>query len=372
MAAVSPNLKYYALAALCIQNSALILSMRYSRSVLHDTYLDSTIVVVMELTKLLVSTVLVMRDGGTVPHLLSLLRTSLPISVPSIMYVVQNTCQLTAVQNLDASTFSVLSQAKVLTTAICSVIVLRVNLSSRKWRGLALLVLGCVLVQYTPAPCIGDLTESADVRAAKASSTAFGLMMTLIMVSISGVAGVTIERILKNQGPGMAQMSIWERNVQLSFWGFLFALASMLVQNREQVATNGFFAGWSSFAVIVVICQSIGGLVTAVVVKYTNTIIKGFAVGLSVVLTSMLSVLLFDLQLTLIFCVGASAVLLSIFNFNEEDAPAVTVSGVGGVKKHSAPLSPAAERLALLREQEQDELDLEMPVRGQTQSSRDH
>jgi hypothetical protein len=52
-----------------------------------------------------------------------------------------------------------------------------------------------------------------------------------------------------------------------------------------------------------------------------DTIIKGFVVGLSVVITSVLSSVLFGTDLTVYFCVGAGAVLLSIFNFNEPDLP---------------------------------------------------
>lgn len=357
---VSSQLKYMALAALCIQNSALILSMRYSRSVLKDNYLDSTIVIIMELVKFIASTLLVIRDGGNIAHLVTLLKTSLPIAVPSVLYVIQNTCQLIAVQNLDASTFSVLSQLKVLTTAVCSVIVLRVTLSPRKWRALALLVLGCILVQYTP-PC----AATSAANAAEAASMAKGLLMTLIMVSLSGVAGVTIEKILKNQGPGMAQLTIWERNVQLSFWGLIFATMSMMARDMEAVSTNGFWHGWSGFAVIVVICQSVGGLVTAVVVKYTNTIIKGFAVGLSVVITSVISTFLFGTNLTLIFCVGASAVLLSIFNFNEE-TPTGPSPIVEAKKSPSATSPMEIERQGLLR----NDPDIEM-AGGRLPSSRD-
>lgn len=355
----SSVVKYGALAALCIQNCALILSMRYSRSVLKDNYYDSTIIIAMELTKLVVSTILVLRDGHSIAHLATLVRTSLPISIPSVLYVIQNSCQLMAVQYLDAGTFSVLSQAKVLTTAICSVVVLRTMLSLRKWRALTLLVLGCILVQYAPTqPKVGS-TESE--RAADAAGVFIGLVMTLIMVSISGVAGVTIEKILKNQGPGMAQMSLWERNVQLSFWGIIFATGSMVLRDRATIVRDGFFHGWSTFACVVVVCQSVGGLVTAVVVKYTDTIIKGFAVGLSVVFTSLLSIPLFGSTLTLNFCIGAGCVLLSIFNFNEQDAP-IVVHAAEERKLASVPGTPFAsedERLQLLRSQEREE-ELEM------------
>jgi UDP-sugar transporter A1/2/3 len=114
--------------------------------------------------------------------------------------------------------------------------------------------------------------------------------------------------------------------------------------------------------VIVVICQSVGGLVTAVVVKYTNTIIKGFAVGLSVVFTSILSVALFNSTLTLIFCMGALAVLLSIFNFNEEDL-AGNMPSAEAKKNAPVPGTPfAPEEAQLLRARDEEE-EMELAAR---------
>ena len=362
------NKKFVALAALCAQNSALILSMRYSRSVLHDSYLDSTIVLIMELTKLVISSALVWKDGAHIGHFAWLARHSMAIAVPSFLYVVQNSLQLMAVQNLDASTFSVLSQAKVLTTAVCSVLILRTQLSLRKWRALLLLVGGCVLVQYRPPVTTALSAEAAAAATAEAASMTLGLVCTAAMVTLSGVAGVLIERALKNQGSSKS-LSLWERNVQLSLWGVLFASMSLLARDSAVVSERGFFSGWSPFAVIVVLCQSVGGLVTAVVVKYTDTIIKGFAVGLSVVITSILAHFLFHTDLTLLFGLGAGAVLLSIFNFNEADAPAASsssayVPSAEAKKQAGSPGTPfvpprddyreveSSERISLLMQQD--------------------
>jgi len=313
------DIKYLALAALCIQNSSLILSMRYSRSVRHDTYLDSSIIVMMEFVKFLASVLLVLRDGGQVRGLMELIRTSAPVALPSVLYVIQNSCQLIAVKHLDASTFSVLSQLKVLTTALCSVAMLGTVLNARKWRALTLLVIGCVLVQYQPPT--SATSSTTDPTGADSTSVTIGLVATLAMVWLSGIAGIVIERFLKNHQTAGKSLTLWERNVQLSFWGMIFGMVSLFGRDFHKVASGGgFFQGWGggSFAVLVVLCQSVGGLVTAVVVKYTNTIIKGFAVGLSVVMTSLLSIPLFHAHLSLIFVCGAAAVLLSIFNFNEE------------------------------------------------------
>jgi UDP-galactose transporter len=340
---MSRSQKIAALGTLCMQNSALILSMRYSRSVLHDSYLDGTIVMVMELVKFVVSCALVMRDGGSVQHILQVCARSRAMAVPSLLYVLQNTLQLMAVNNLDASTFSVLSQLKVLTTAVASAIFLGTKISPRKWRALALLCGGCILVNYRPAPT-GVLSASQQASAAAEWSTfVFGLGCTLAMVTLSGCTGVYIESQLKN-----AQATLWERNVQLSLWGMCFAAGSLLLRDADAVLSRGFFAGWSGMALVVVLCQSVGGLVTAVVVKYTDTIIKGFVVGLSVVITTVLSKFLFGTELTMQFTMGAGAVLLSIFNFNEPDAPAAASSGGAVTSSAALPLVDKSSSLPLV------------------------
>lgn len=340
---VPTSAKLAALATLCLQNSALILSMRWSRSVLHDSYLDSTIILTMELTKLCVSSLLMMRDGGRLADIGSLVWQSLPIAVPSALYVVQNSLQLLAVQNLDASVFSVLSQAKVFTTALFSWWILKRRINHVKWGSLVLLVTGCILVQQRPVDCRVMTAQMQAQATLDAASTWIGLMCTAGMVCLSGFAGVLIERQLKNQG-ATKQLSLWERNVQLSVWGVLFASMALVSRDSAKVLSGGFFQGWSPFAVIVVMLQSVGGLVTAVVVKFTDTIIKGFAVGLSVVITALCSWALFDTQLTLTFACGATIVLASIFFFNIDVAtpnvPALYVPSAEAKKQGLLPGTP--------------------------------
>ena len=369
---VPTSLKLSALAALCLQNSALILSMRWSRSVLHDAYLDSTIILTMELTKLCVSSLLMMRDGGRLSDIAALVWSSLPIAVPSGLYVVQNSLQLLAVQNLDASVFSVLSQAKVFTTALFSWWILKRRLNHVKWGSLVLLVTGCILVQQKPTDC-RVLTAQMQAQAnLDAASTAVGLMCTAGMVFLSGLAGVLIERQLKNQG-ATKQLSLWERNVQLSVWGVLFASMALVSRDSAAVLSGGFFQGWSPFAVLVVLLQSVGGLVTAVVVKFTDTIIKGFAVGLSVVITALCSYVLFATQLTLSFACGATIVLASIFFFNIDVAapsvPALYVPSAEAKKQGLLPGTPFTtssaavdeERTSLLAESNRERaVDIEL------------
>jgi hypothetical protein len=62
--------------------------------------------------------------------------------------------------------------------------------------------------------------------------------------------------------------------------------------------------GYTNFIWMVVCINSLGGLLVAVVVKYTDNIAKAFAVSVSIVLSSFISVPLFGIPITLLFMIG--------------------------------------------------------------------
>ena len=62
--------------------------------------------------------------------------------------------------------------------------------------------------------------------------------------------------------------------------------------------------GYTNFIWMVVCINSLGGLLVAVVVKYTDNIAKAFAVSVSIILSSFISVPLFGIPITLLFMIG--------------------------------------------------------------------
>ena len=56
---------------------------------------------------------------------------------------------------------------------------------------------------------------------------------------------------------------------------------------------NGFFYGYRSIVWFVIFLGAIGGLVIAVVIKYADNILKGFASAFSMVIAIVLSYLIF-------------------------------------------------------------------------------
>ncbi len=113
---VSFHWKYISLVVLVFQNTALVLTMRYSRTIDGTKYLASTAVVLSELLKLTTSALMELQlHNGDVQATLGVFRKEIlenleelvKISVPSVLYTIQNNLLYVALSHLDAATFQV-------------------------------------------------------------------------------------------------------------------------------------------------------------------------------------------------------------------------------------------------------------------------
>ncbi|XP_067408484.1 UDP-galactose translocator [Emydura macquarii macquarii] len=237
---------------------------------------------------------------------------TLKLAVPSLIYTLQNNLQYVAISNLPAATFQVTYQLKILTTAVFSVLMLRKSLSRLQWLSLLLLFAGVAIVQVEQSQTGG---ESA-VGAAR-QSYAVGLAAVLISCLSSGFAGVYFEKILKG-----SSASVWLRNVQLGIFGTLLGLLGMWWAEGAAVAGRGFFHGYGPLVWGVILNQAFGGLLVAVVVKYADNILKGFATSLSIVASTVASVHLFGFRLDPPFALGASMVIGAVYMYSLPKAAA--------------------------------------------------
>lgn len=115
--AKSKKYKYISLLVLVVQNTALVLTMRYSRTVTTGPlYLASTAVVLTELLKFVICVSMIFRSNDFDPaRTLTMLKTeiidkkteTLRLSVPSILYTIQNNLLYIALSHLNAATFQV-------------------------------------------------------------------------------------------------------------------------------------------------------------------------------------------------------------------------------------------------------------------------
>jgi len=93
--------------------------------------------------------------------------------------------------------------------------------------------------------------------------------------------------------------------------------------------------------------------VTAVVIKYSDNILKGFATSLSIVLSFLASVVLFNFSITPSFVIGASTVLGATWMYNQP-APKALVGGGGGAIPSPTGLEKEREKEELEWERERE------------------
>ncbi|KAH7384519.1 nucleotide-sugar transporter-domain-containing protein [Pyrenochaeta sp. MPI-SDFR-AT-0127] len=368
------SLKLLSLVTLTFQNSALILIMHYSRVmplVDGQRYHTSTSVFLNEVIKLGISLTMALHEASrtlpsntTIPTLFRTLTTAVfsneswKLAIPAVLYTIQNSLQYVAVSNLDAATFQVTYQLKILTTAIFSVLMLGRSLSSRKWISLLLLVVGVAIIQMpqntTQSAAVDDsksagskawgrtletlhsLGSHAAARLAERSASyqgidkdrtantaemnsQVGLAAVLVACALSGLAGVTFEKILKDSSSSK-NTSLWVRNCQLSFWSLFPSLfIGVLWKDGEIIAKTGFFAGYNWVVWTAIMFQAAGGVIVALVINYADNIAKNFATSISILISCIASVYFFDFEVTRSFFLGTCVVLFATYLYTKPE-----------------------------------------------------
>jgi UDP-sugar transporter A1/2/3 len=309
-------IKYGALFLLVAQMVGLVLLMRVSRtpkSADQPMYLASTAVFIMEVMKLVICCfVIAFQSGG---NLLSELNTHVlkapvemaKLSIPSFLYTVQNNLLYLALTNLDAATYQVCYQLKILTTAVFSMVLLQRKFSLKKWAALVLLTVGVSIVQISGSR---DQSKSDSEK----QSQFIGLVAVLCAACTSGFSGVYFEKILKG-----SQTSLWLRNVQMGIPSVIIAFLTVYAKDSAAVASQGFLGGYTGIVWTVVTVQAVGGLIVAVVVKYADNVLKVFATSFSIVVSCVISAIFFDFHASFAFIVGASLVVLATILYSQPE-----------------------------------------------------
>lgn len=312
--------------------------MRYSRILPGPRYLTSTAVVLSELLKCIICLFVHIRDQqnqyrySQLPTLspeadpasspsgygLKQLGTEIfgsksgffKLLIPAILYTLQNNLQFVAASNLDAATFQVTYQCKILTTAVFAVMMLGQTLSIKKWMALVILTAGVACVQI-PSSTVTTTQHQGNYMV--------GILAVGIACVCSGFSGVYFERVLKSS----QHTSIWIRNIQLSVGCLGIAVAGALVWDGQAIRQHGFFRGYNPIVVATICTQAAGGLIVAMVIKYADNILKGFATSLSIILSTVASIFLFDFVPTIYFLFGSILVFAATYLYSIPDPPKV-------------------------------------------------
>jgi len=330
-----------ALGTLVFQNTALVLLMR--TAVTNGTgFLASTAVVCDECMKLTLCTVVMIMYyifkapsaymtplpyGGSprksVIGLLRFLRREcfgqsvvdiFKMSVPALCYTVQKNCLFLALTHLEAAVYQVTYQAKILTTALFSCALLGKPMSYKQVMALFVLTIGVAVIQVdglVDRPHRDYLVEQKPI---------VGLVAVLCACMTSGFAGTFFELHLKTPSfshsscsPELAkEFSMWVRNMHLAMFALSIGVVGSLYKDGAIILEHGFLQGYTSLTWLVIFLEAAGGIVVALVIKYTDNILKNFATAISIVTSTAVSSLAMGFAITPAFCVGTVLVLLAV------------------------------------------------------------
>lgn len=229
--------------------------------------------------------------------------------VPAAAYSMQMSMEYIAFANIDASTFSVLVQAKMLTTAFFFWVVLKKKLVKRQIMSLVVLTMGVML-------CSMKSNGETSSNSTESGKMIVGVMATFGIAISSGFASVYTEKVIKSKRKNQAQKSLAHMQAQLAIVSLVILGLYTLIKDSRIILEKGFFYKFNIGAFCSCLNSAVGGLIVAGVLKHANSVLKGYATSCSVVLTGILSHFLFGTPLSMLYGIGMVNVVCAVLLYN--------------------------------------------------------
>ncbi|XP_010218557.1 PREDICTED: probable UDP-sugar transporter protein SLC35A4 isoform X3 [Tinamus guttatus] len=129
------------------------------------------------------------------------------------------------------------------------------------------------------------------------------IVSTALLYSFFLRQRLCLQAILKAQA-----LPLSLQNLFLYFFGVLLNVTGHFWSSTEA----SFLEGFSSWVLVIVVSQALNGLIMSVVMKHSSNITRLFVISCSILVNALLSVTLFDLQLTLFFFIAVASIALAV------------------------------------------------------------
>ena len=314
--------------ALVFQNTSLAILLKLTFRKDAEPYTPSSVILVTELIKFtFCSSIAAYQSKLNFIRAFAMRSDEWLILIPSCLYVIQSNLLFFGAKHLPTIVYVVCTQTKVLTTAIMSRILLGTRFNTVQCASLLFLTVGICLVQRRVDD--SNTMEWGD----NLGSETLGMTAVLLASFTSATAGIVLEKIYKgsslasekNSESMVVEHTIWTRNLQLSLISLPFALIGALWQQSDLLVTQAFTQGFDAYVWGVVVCQAVGGVIIAFVMKFANNVLKCLAVAISICCCAVYSVAMGDLKITTTLVVGILTVMTSVYVFTTK--PKVTALG---------------------------------------------
>mmetsp|Transcript_29831 Transcript_29831/g.54053 ORF Transcript_29831/g.54053 Transcript_29831/m.54053 type:complete len:283 (+) Transcript_29831:2-850(+) len=273
------------------------------------------------MTKLALSTLwILLVDRGSPASIFTFLKldwwNAVLLAVPAAVYNLQQTLEYVALSNLDAAVFSVLVQSKLVCTAIFAVLLMGMKLRKAQVISLVLLTTGVMLANMK---CAAPPREG-EVEGREASmDTMTGVLATLGISLASGFAAVYTEKVIKSQKTthfDRSKYSLAYMQVQLAGMSLMVMGAFAVATEFEVINERGLWHNVNASAWVAIVNSALGGLTVAAVLKFADSVLKGYATAVSVMLTGCLSMVFFGTTMNSTYVLGMVNVICAVTLYN--------------------------------------------------------
>ena len=157
---------------------------------------------------------------------------------PALLYWGSNTLLYVAISNLEVPIFQVFYQAKLVVTAIVSVVMLGRRYVARQW--ICLVVISVVVSILALEETMVKTTTIQSTKTTDVNELVVGLIAVTSACFLSAFAGVYFEMVLKKEtGKDQTDLSpsLWMRNIQLAAFSIIVSPITHLL-GEQQTRTN--------------------------------------------------------------------------------------------------------------------------------------
>jgi len=260
---------------------------------------------------------------------------------------------------MDSTSYQMLSNLKIFSTAILYYFIMGKSLNKKKWFALSLLFVAGIfysianlksiknyyitldendlnsIVNNRRANLVKEYSNLQDMKlisstpSSSVSSkfrirdqiyiTEIGLILMIIYSLISGLSGCLNEKLLKLNFSD----SIYVQNIYLYLYGCLFNFLAHICEIyfnevpglSKKYYFEDFLSGFNGLTWIIVFTQVFNGLTMSIVMKYQNNITRLFVISSSLVVTVLMSVFLFSLKLNIYFYFCFCTILIALYSY---------------------------------------------------------
>nr|XP_006817758.1 PREDICTED: LOW QUALITY PROTEIN: probable UDP-sugar transporter protein SLC35A4-like [Saccoglossus kowalevskii] len=267
---------------------------------------SSSVVLLIELNKLLFSLSMLAPEVYSKSLKLPTFMQCVPFAIPALLYCINNNIVVHIQLYIDPASFQVLSNLKIASTALLYRSIIRRRLTRLQWLSMWLLMFAGISNSYGGLRLTGKLESPREIYI-----TVYGLLLIVIYCALSGLAGVYTEYILKKN----YQSSLHLQNSLLYTFGVVISLVTYSVSSWNSPYT--FTHGYTKHTVIIIITQAMLGLIMSAVMKHTSNIIRLFIITCAMLVTTSLSMVLWNLQINFYFGLAFVLVFIALLLYHK-------------------------------------------------------